>query len=320
MRGIWVTWENQIRNRGISSSLGLDLHEITCRKNRLQRYLFSFIRTLRVISENKPKIVAVQNPSIILALLALGLKKLLGYCLIVDAHNAGIFPLEGRSCLLMGISRLLQRGADLTLVTNDRLREIVSSNGGRAFVLPDRIPAARQCGRFPVDSGTSIAFICTFKEDEPYREVIEAAGEIAEDVHIYFTGNYGNKMEGVQLPGNVTLLGFLSEDDYWSLLASCDFIMDLTKREWCLVCGAYEGISLSKPLILSNTQATRAYFSSGCVYVDPDPESIAEGIALAVSNQAALSRDVKAFKIRVEKKWEVNLQELNKILTGTLNE
>ena len=241
MRGIWVTWENQIRNRGISSALGFDLYEIVCDKNPLWRYLISSFKTISITRKTKPDVIVVQNPSIALALLGLLLKRAFGCRLVVDAHYLGIYPLEGRSQFLTAVSKVLQRGADLTLITNDRHRGVVSANGGRAFVLPDRLPADRLCGRFPVDRGTSIAYICSFQEDEPYIEVIEAARQIPKDICIYFTGNHRNRLDGVRIPENVRLLGFLPEEEYWSLLSSCDLIMDLTKWEWCLVCGAYEG-------------------------------------------------------------------------------
>lgn len=313
-KSIWITWEIQRRNIGISSALGWPLHEIVVNNRGILRYIKSSLKTIQVIINEKPHVVVTQNPSILLTFLVILVKHAFGYKVIVDAHNSGIYPLEGRSKLLMIFSRWLQRNADLTLVTNESLRSVVESNNGQAFVLPDRIPSPAKPDPFPLDGRVNIAFICKFGNDEPYEEVIRAGGDLPADVFIYITGKYDGKVNLRSLTSNVKLLGFLPEKEYWSLLSSADVIMDLTLREDCLVCGAYEGVALGKPLVLSDTQALRSYFSKGCIYVSSNSHSIASGIKRAIQERTSLFSEVKMLRDLLNQKWFRRLKILEERL------
>lgn len=305
MTRIWITWEKQRRNEGISAELGFQLHEIESAAKGVRRYLECIRNTIGIIHRSKPACVAVQNPSIVLALLAVILKWSYRYTLVVDAHNAGIYPLEGRSAPLLYLSRFIQKSATHTIVTNENLKKTVELNGGVAYILPDKIPTPPDLFPFERKSRYCICFICTFAQDEPYREVIAAAALIPADITIMITGNFKNRVNPVGLPKNVLLLGYLPEEDYWAALGASDLVMDLTTRDDCLVCGAYEGVALCKPLILSDSEVSRNYFYKGCVYVDSTPESIANGIRSAVKNSAQLKNDAADLKDELEKSWEM---------------
>ena len=310
MKGIWVTWELQRRNKGISSALDWSLHEIVINKPRIVRYFFSIIETIKLIREKKPAVIAAQNPSIVLATVTVLLRSIYGYKVIIDAHNSGIHPAEGRSFLLGSISRWLQRKADLTIVTNQELRAVVESNGGTAFVLPDRLPRVNSNSANLPNERAKIVFICTFSVDEPYEEVLKAARMISGDAMIYVTGRYDGRIDPRNVPTNVRLVGFVPEEEFWALLSAADFIMDLTLREGCLVCGAYEGVALSKPLILSDTKVLRSYFSEGCIYVSSNAESIAQGIRRAITDVEKLRSGIRRLKERLETSWTNSLKDL----------
>lgn len=321
MKGVWITWEHQRRNIGISSALGWDFYEINydrIERVTLIRYLLSILDTVRVLIKKKPEIVIAQNPSIILAVLIVLLKRVFSYKAVIDAHNSGLFPFEERFAFFMYISRMLQKFADLTLVTNEALKKYVVSNRGKAFVLPDMVPDIQVTGSYTLSGEINIVFICTYAEDEPYLEVIKAARLLPENIFLYFTGKYEGKVNVESKSANVRLLGFVPEEEYWPLLASADIIMDLTLREDCLVCGAYEGVALEKPLILSNTAALKNYFKKGCIYVDPNAPSIAEGIVEAIENREVLISDIKHLRVLMKREWDNSLHRLQDILTNDL--
>ncbi len=319
IKGIWISWEFQRRNYGISSALGFDFHEINIKRSRLIRYYLSTIKTWSVISTNTPDIIVAQNPSIILAILVVLLQKFYHYRVIIDAHNSGIYPREGKSYALLHITKWLQKKSDLTLVTNSEMQAVVESNGGNAYILPDKIPIVPTHPTTPLSRSKSVALICTFSIDEPYQHVIKAANLINSDICIYITGKHTGKVDLKNLPCNIKLLGFISENDYWALLQSSDIIMDLTLREGCLVCGAYEALAVNKPLILSNTKVTKRYFSDGCVYVDPTPESIANGIIYALNNLAQLKKGISRLKSNLYDDWDDRLKKLNCHLLNIVN-
>ena len=309
--GIWITWEFQRRNVGLSSALGFPLHVIVHEKPRLLRYIKSTVDTLAQIYRSKTKVLCIQNPSIVLAIISILARPIFRYKLIIDAHSGGIEPLMGRFKLLMVISKWIQKKADITIVTNDWLSAIVKSNGGHPIVLPDKIPEMDAPDSFPLIGKQNIAFITTYSPDEPVSEVIAAAELLPDNIMIYFTGDYTGKLDPATMPDNVRLLGYLAEGKYWSLLASVDFIMDLTIREGCLVCGAYEGIALSKPLILSDTDATRTLFDRGCVYVKPSKTSIADGIRAAIRDSDRLTNEVPKLKMALTRYWSNQINALN---------
>jgi glycosyltransferase involved in cell wall biosynthesis len=305
---VWITWERQRRNRELAAALGVPLFEwaeLTARRGRLARYCVGAYRTLRLVLGSRPSLVFCQNPSIVLALLLLVLRPLVHYHLAVDAHNAGVRPLDGRSRILNWISILIQRQADLTLVSNASLKREVDSHGGSAFVLPDRIPALRPGAA--VKSGTSrrVVFICSYAGDEPYREVIQAASMLGSGVALHMTGDYTRVgLDPAAVPQNVVLTGYLEEERYVELLGSADLVMDLTNRKDCLVCGAYEAVALHRPMVLSDTAANREYFTRGCIYTSHDPASLVEAISQGLAGHERLRSEVIALEATMRHGWE----------------
>ena len=313
---IWITWEKQRRNEGISNAIDFELKEIIWEKNRLLRYIISIIRTINILFYNKPEIVAAQNPSILLAFMVVILKKIFRYKVLIDAHNSGISPIEEKSTILNYASKFIQKYSDLTLVTNKFLKITVESNNGRAFILPDKIPIVPCIKQsiFLVKRKVNIAYICTYKKDEPYQEVIKAASNLNKKFFIYFTGNFNGKINPSIIPGNIKLLGFIPDDKYWALLSAVDIVMDLTTREGCLVCGAYEAIALNKPIILSDTNAQKTYFRKGCVFVSTAPESIVAGINQTVKSIEKLKKEIKVLKKSLNDDWQDRILQLKNII------
>ena len=302
-KGIWITWELQRRNRGISSSLSWPLYEIRSNKIKMIRYASSILKTIFVIYKERPQYLVTQNPSIILSSLANIIKPLFKFVHIIDAHNSGLYPKEGKSRILMIISRWLQRGADITIVTNDSLKKSVNCNGGNAFVLPDKIPAVPKVKTIDLQGKYKLACISSFGKDEPYQSIIDAGMLIGNDTCIYMTGNYKGKVLKNIIPSNLKMLGYLNEQDFWTLLCSVDGIIDLTTRENCLVCGAYEGIAVGKPLILTNTKAIMNYFNRGCIYVSNNYESIAKGIKRLIKDKKILEKEIVELRNNLENEW-----------------
>jgi len=315
---IWITWESQRRNRELSAALDavlFEFSEIDRMSNRVTKYARGAARTIAALRRTRPRLVFCQNPSLVLTLLLVFLRPFFGFRLCVDAHNAGLFPREGRSSVLMAVSRYVQRRANLTLVINEALADHVRANGGRAFALPDKIPTILPSERRVLRGAHNILFICTYSKDEPYKEVFAAARLIDAAICIYVTGNFtrsGIRQE--DLPPNVILTGFLSEPEYAAMLRSVDATVDLTTREDCLVCGAYETLALAKPMILSDTRALRSYFSRGAVYVLGTAQSIADGITEAIRTKTTLEIEAAELSALRAREWEEKRTALLEIL------
>ena len=282
----------------------------------LLRYLQSISKTLTILYHEKPDVVFAQNPSTVLALFLVLIKPFCLKKVVLDSHNTGIDLLDKRYRLLNQVSAFIQKNADLTLVTNIGLKREIESNGGRARVIFDRIPKVEKSRSLALGKGWAVAFICSFARDEPYETVFECARHLPEGITIFVTGNYRGKVRPASVPGNVRLMGFLSGEDYWGLLQACHLVMDLTTLEDCLVCGAYEGIAVGKPLILSDTDATKALFTAGCVYVKPTVESIRDGILKAIAQYEDNLKGIVELRGGLEKKWHCAIDALKRETLG----
>jgi len=311
-RALWVTWEHQRRNHGIATALGVPLLEIDLKAGRLRRYAVSAWRTVRALVRSHPAVIFVQNPSLVLALLGVAWGRFTGTAVVVDAHNAATIPLASpRQGLLFTLSRFIVRHATFTIVTNQRVAEVIEANGGRAIVLPDRVPTFEWQPR-PDRDRRSILFICTFAPDEPFMAVLDAAARLDPAVLVFITGNPKQHAEAVRAaaPANVVLTGFLPESDYIDRLHAVDVVMDLTTRDDCLVCGAYEAVAALQPMILSDNQATRDHFNSGVVYTDNSVADLARAMTEALARRDPLRQQVTALKARLENDWRYQLERL----------
>lgn len=316
---VFISWETHRRTRTLCQRLGLDLAEILEGGARIRRYLFSIARTLRLLSRRKPSVVIFQNPSIVLATLMVLARRVWGFKIVMDAHNSAIRPLEGRYRILNAWAELLIRHCDLTLVTNEPLASQVRAMGGRALVLPDALPDVPEYCRPKASSNsagraTRAMLVCTWAADEPYEEVVEAfLDHLGPPVRLAITGRYPARYEYLKEKG-VQLTGFLPDAEYWQLLQDSDFVIDLTYRDDCLVCGAYEAIACGKPLILSDTPVNRALFGDIALYVDNSAQGIADAVTRLVEDYPLYRARVERFRESYEDRWRDRLEALKQQL------
>jgi glycosyltransferase involved in cell wall biosynthesis len=321
---IWVTWERQQRNHSLSALLGVPLYEIVSDKKGGLRYAESLVKTIQLIASKKPEIVFCQNPSIVLSFFSVLLRRLFSYVVIVDEHNAGLFPLEGQNRLLNLLARYIVRKANGVIVTNVVLADKCKEWGGEPLIIEDPLPefnSQNQGDRSEkIGHGNApfeLVFICTWASDEPYLNVIQAAKGFSEEkLTLRITGKHDNKIAEDSLPESVKLTGFLSKDDYVETLKNSNGVLVLTTRQNCLNCGAYEAVSLLKPGILSDTPALRRYFSTGFLFTDNSPEDIAKSIELLMHNHEAYKTDIADLRLLCEANDRSNQHKVIRFLNS----
>lgn len=303
-----MTWESQRRNRELAEALDfrlVEMADIDAIRNPMLKYPYAAAVTIRVLRRLRPALLCCENPSLVLSLLGVVWKKLFRVPMCVDAHYAGLFPADGRCRILQLASRVVQRQADLVLVTTDDLKRQVEANGGRAFVLPDRIPQLPPATPRKLRGTQNVLYICSYAADEPYQQVFQSATQLPPDTFVYVTGD--STKAGISpkdLPHNVVLTGFIPEQEFVDLLAASDVVVDLTGRENCLLCGAYESLAAGKPLVLSDTAALRGYFSRGVVYTKHSADAIAGAIRTASSSREILAVEIAGLREQREAEWE----------------
>lgn len=309
---VWITWERHRRTRELCRALEIRLFEKNYCSSRLLKHPYLIFWTFLVVLKTKPKGLIVQNPSIVLALWSVVLKAIFKFALVVDTHNGGLgLAKEGLGCPQF-VYRHIQRKADLTIITNTYLGELVKNNGGQPFVLEDNIPQFHNVRKVTLLGKHNIVCICTFSGDEPFLEVIAATSALEKDWVVYMTGNSKKLPPDVlqTVPRNLVLTGFLKDEEYLGLIKSADVVVDLTYRDHCLVCGAYEAVALEKPMILSDWGVLRSYFSKGVIYTRNEPHAIKEAIQTAIGERINLHLGVRALKAELLAQWEYKKHQL----------
>jgi len=315
---IWITWETQRRSLTLARHLGCKLFIFDI--NGIFRYPLCLLRTLFTLLVHRPKLLFVQNPSIVLAAFSCLYCSIIGTKLVVDRHtNFRLNKPPSRSFsiwLFMRFHYYSLKHADLTIVTNDYLADLVRKAGGRSIVLPDKLPVLTTPDPIDYKEITRLLFISSFGSDEPVREVIDAFGMLKnKNCELFITGNFKKRLSEIpsHLPPNLHLTGFIPDPQYIKLLISSDIILVLTKSDYCMLCGCYEAVAAQKPLITSDKLVLRQYFSKA-VFVDNDPMSIFSGITKVLENLDYYKEKTSVMKLEIEKQWNSHFSSLNTAL------
>jgi glycosyltransferase involved in cell wall biosynthesis len=290
----------------MSECIGAEYLELDYSGNKAIRYVKCLYQSTRAVS-CKVERLYVQNPSIVLAFWAVTLGKLFAQKVIIDAHNSGVYPSDGKNKLLLSINAWILRRADLVIVSNPKLQNDMLKDLGvtKAISFPDPIPELPPYSETEADHGLkqndNVFIICSWSEDEPIEAYINAAKKLP-NIQFYFSGKFEKVgIVASEAPSNVHLLGFVSENEYLKHLALCSVIVDLTTRDNCLVCGAYEAIAYEKPVVLTDNEVNREVFGGGVVYCYADENSLIEAIPEALSSNVAQQKKVRELKDKMKK-------------------
>jgi glycosyltransferase involved in cell wall biosynthesis len=312
---LWITWEWQRRSIELAQAFGCRLAVLDF-AGRPWRYVRSLAATTALLARWRPRVLFVQNPSMVLAAFACAAGVLLRIPVVVDRHSS--FRLDEdlratfRGRVFLALHLFTLRRADLTIVTNSFLAGLVGAAGGRAAVLPDRFPTLRSTARVSVEGTISILFPASYNRDEPIDAVLDACRELPGTIHVYITGNYRRHDPSLpdRAPANVTFTGFLSEEEYVNLITSVDAVLALTTAEACMLCGCYEAIAAGKALITSDQEVLRDYFSKA-VFVDNTPGSIERGIREFIDNSDRCTSDSRAMLAELSGRWDGSFQAVS---------
>lgn len=290
----WITWERQPRNRSMAAVFEADYIELSTSKKGVSRYLECISYTFKALRRSHYDIVFAQNPSLVLVAVAVVLKLFFKFKLVIDAHNAGVRPKEGRIATLNWLNLFLLKRADAVIVTNNQLKHYLETHDVTAVVFTDPLPNLAKPKSLGFDNFVFV--ICSWAEDEPIHEYLQVAKQ-RKDLNFVFSGNYKKyftENEVASLPENIKLPGFVDEDEYAGLVIDAKVILDLTTREDCLVCGAYEAISANKKVILSDTKVNKDLFGKAAFYTKNN--SIDLNIAIDIALRTDIDEHILQFK------------------------
>lgn len=321
---VWLTWKDHRRSQNIASAFDAEYVVLESRAAYLWRVLVLSVRTTWFLIKRRPRVVYVQNPSQALASLCCWLKPWLRFFLVVDRHSS--FKLESvhsrnpKLMLFHWLSRQSVGQADLTIVTNEPLKQMVDEWGGRGAVLPDRLPEMPLTVAWQHQPSQPLVavFVANFDDEEPWEALFASIRQHEQDWHLYITGNY--KRAGFQPPPdlvNVTFTGFLSDAEYIAVLNRSDLVIVLTDDENLLNCGSYEAVQLGKPMVLTGTRAIREYFHAGAIYVDNSAGALSVALDTFVAQKDSLRRDVERLKVELQVSWPQQLEQVRRRIPAT---
>jgi len=161
---IWITWENQMRNRSMSNALGIPLYVIDYKGSRYKRYIYCMIETFKILFREKPRVVFAQNPSIVLNYFLLVMRLFFHYKFISDAHFGGVEAFNGSQLFQMALD-FNNRHADAVIVTNSDHARHVEEIGGIALICEDPLPDLSMYSEPSSKDGKIVFFICSYDID-----------------------------------------------------------------------------------------------------------------------------------------------------------
>ena len=250
----------------LSGQLELVYPDHRLAKNSVARYLLSAKQTISFLRRGSYEVLIVTAPPVEAALICAVFRRR-RKPILLDSHP-GAFGLTGdvHSAKLQTVHRWLWRQAACVLVTTPQLARTVQAGGGAALVFHE--PPARWQEDKPasilgdVRASVGSRRVCVpfvFQRDEPV-EVLIAAAILLPDVEFRVTGNPERLPKEIEIPANLTLVGFLDSERFLKEMSDADVVLVLSTEPQSVMRTAYEAIRLGRPLVVSETEATLEYF------------------------------------------------------------
>ncbi len=264
------------------------------------RWLHNGVRLVALLLRRRPRLVLVTNPPIWPALICWAWLRLVRGTLVLDSHPGG-FGRQGDAVgkRVQGWHRRLVARAACVLVTTPELAEVVQSWGGTPLVFHEapltwEVPPARRS-----DQPLSVLYIGNFNADEPLDVVMEAARD-ATCWRVRVTGDPSKAPEGMTIgpvSPSIEFLGWLPQDQYVEEMADSDVVCVLTTEPTSVMRAAVEAVHAVRPLVVSDTDATRAAFPLA-VHVSNDAAALRRAIEeISADRDTALARAQEARRI-----------------------
>lgn len=326
---VWTRYQSRSENLTIDLSQKLNKTKIVYRDNKpaskikkVLLYVKYMIQDFYLIFKEKPKLVVLQAPPSYIALAPLIYKTFFNKKLIIimDMHNA-MFRSKWLNAL--GNKKIIEK-INLGIVHNNVVFENINSQNlynnkqkNKFIVLEDKTVHLLKEKKESTESKRSkklVFFPASFNDDEPIKEVINAAINNPE-VDFVLTGNV-KKMElnhnlyMGDIPFNVLITGWISNEEYNNYLLSCDILLGLTIHDDIQMSVSNEGLGANKAMLLSDTKTLKMIYKDSALYVKNNATSISQGINNAINMKKELESNSKKVFIDKQVRYEEQLNNL----------
>jgi glycosyltransferase involved in cell wall biosynthesis len=315
---VFVVWADHAR-RSIELSKRIGCRLIHLKKRGQNKvittfyYIKFFFQTIFLINKEKPKTIIIEHTQPILGIAILLYTKLSRSDYILDTHTAP-FLLKNN---LSFWQKMIFNNCKLIIVHNEQLESKFKNDFkfNNIFTLEDPIPIITNNYVNKVNKKIIVTIINTYSQDEPLDNLIKCAQNMP-DIKFYITGDVKKDKKHLSWNKytNIQFVGFICDEDYFDLLNKSDLIVVLTTQDYTLLCGGYEGLSLQKPMILSDKQPIKKYYTKGVLFTNNSPSDIQIKILEAIRKMKELQLQIENLKKEKEFEWNNKYSELKKWL------
>ena len=312
-RGVFIIWGPPLKGRRslvLGRDLGLD--EVAYLADDWQpglardplKYPRLAWRTVRLLARRRPRVIFVQSPPTLAVWAVAAYAAISGARFVIDAHSDAFQ--RARWTRPRWLNRIVARRATATLVTDPHWASQITADGAVAIVVPD-IPRSAADGHDadgdPLGDGFHLLVVNTWSSDEPLRALLDAAADLP-DATFHVTGRRDARFDALgRLPANVEFTGFLPDDEYARLMSAVDAVVCLTTRDHTMQRGACEALSTGRPIVTSDWELLRSYFSRGTVHVDNTAAGIRDGIRTLMTHYAAYAASIAELRTERIDEW-----------------
>lgn len=318
-KSVWITWHFATRSRNLASELNLKLYEYFENTSLLRRHLFSSLWTLKILAKERPRIIFIQLSFLLLLIVVV--YKILSFGnvkIIADCHTKALRrKAKGVSNFIFWpIKKATFKFVDLAIISNDGMIKNIDQLNENYLILPDKIPDIKINEKNEVTNEKYCVYVSAFAVDEPFDEIFEVAELIGNELKLYWTGKITNHYKlPDNVPSNIIFTGYISFEEYFKLISNANCILALTTEQDCLQSGAYEALSVNVPMVVSNTEALKKYFSKSAIYTDHNPVNIAKNILKAIENSEIQKKHIQEIKSVRNREFDEKIEKL-KVLLG----
>lgn len=283
------------------------------------RYGFLLIRTLKILLDNRPDIIIATSPPSLCPIVVYVYSRFARCKYVVDAHHLATTGFWWRFPFGARFNRFIMRKAIATLVHNQAIERLARAEGIRAITLETKIPELQADASSISASATfSVLTPCSFDPDEPISAIYEAAASLP-SLTFYLTGDRKRLNAGLRkrAPRNVILTGFMTQEEYDSLLRRCDVVLAMATNDYPVrPRAASEAIAAGKPLVASRNEATEIHLGNAAILVRNTATDILQALEGVQERYELYQSATEEVRQERRERYEIELKRLEELLAS----
>lgn len=292
------------------------------------KYFIQSVMTLIHLIKRKPDIIVVQNPPIFAALICILFSRIQKTKIVIDHHL--IWSMSGfiKNRILIAVIKkveyyCLKKAYLNTTYADDWEKELEKMGSVNTITIYDYVEKSwlREANisirnNFPIDSKI-VLMGCGTGHSLEKPDILIEAGKNIKNLIIVVTGKLKDINPHIerakQLKAtNVIFPGFLSDSDYRGLIATCNFVANISDEPFGIPHTITEAFASSRPIIISNNPAIEKMLGKDypLLIQNNDVESVRKGLVTALQKEEELTKDIEILYKQLAKRRFEQVKEL----------